>query len=229
MVGGKATAAFTEAFRAVRTNIMFGSAEEGPKTLVITSTGPGEGKTTFSSNLAVSLAQSGQRVLLIDADMRKPKLHDAFGTSQEPGLSNLLVGTVKASEAVRKSRTAGLWLMTAGKIPPNPTELVGSQRFRDLMNSLKEHFDWIIVDSPPVMAVIDAAVIANRATGVVFVVGAEMTSRHAAKAAVTQLANGRAKFIGAVLNRVQLEKHHFYYSQYYRKEYGQYYAQAGNQ
>jgi succinoglycan biosynthesis transport protein ExoP len=226
--GGNVTASFTEAFRAVRTNIIFASAEEGSKTLVVTSTGPGEGKTTFSSNLAVSLAQTGQRVLLIDADMRKPKLQEAFGVPQEPGLSNLLVGTVKASEAVRKTRTPSLWMMAAGKIPPNPAELLGSQRFRELMNSLKEHFDWIIVDSPPVMAVIDAAVVAHRATGVVFVVGAEMTSRHAAKAAVTQLMNGRAKFIGAVLNRVELEKHHYYYSQYYKKEYGQYYAKAGS-
>lgn len=226
LLGGRATAGFAEAFRAVRTNIIFSSADEGSRTLVVTSTGPGEGKTTFSCNLAVSLAQTGQRVLLIDGDMRKPKLHQAFAVTQEPGLSNLLVGTARASESVRKSKTSGLWLLPSGKIPPNPAELLGSQRFRDLLTSLKDHFDWVIVDSPPVMAVIDAAVVAHRASGVVFVIGSEMTTRHAAKAAVKQLENAKGKFVGAVLNRVELEKHHYYYSQYYRREYGRYYAKA---
>src|SRR5207237_4090909 len=228
MVGAHVTTNFNEAFRAVRTNIIFSSAEEGSRILVVTSTGPGEGKTTFASNLAVSLAQTGQRVLLIDGDMRKPKLQEAFGMTQEPGLSNLLVGTAKASESVRRSKTAGLWLLPAGKIPPNPAELLGSQRFRELLASLKDHFDWVIVDSPPVMAVIDAAVVAHRATGVVFIIGAEMTSRHTAKAAIRQLENAHAKFVGAVLNRVELEKHHYYYSQYYRKEYARYYAKTGS-
>ena len=218
---------FNEAFRTVRTNVLFSSAEEGSKTLLITSTGPGEGKTTFSCNLAVSLAQTGQRVLLIDADMRKPKVHDAFGVNQEPGLSNLLVGGVKASESVRKTKVTGLWLLPAGKLPPNPAELLGSQRFKEFLLSLKEHFDTIVIDSPPVMAVADAAVIAHRTTGVVFVVGAEMTSRYAAKAALDQLENARARFVGAVLNRVDIEKHSYYYSQYYKKEYARYYQATG--
>ena len=218
---------FNEAFRTVRTNVLFSSAEEGSKTLLITSTGPGEGKTTFSCNLAVSLAQTGQRVLLIDADMRKPKVHDAFGVNQEPGLSNLLVGGVKASESVRKTKITGLWLLPAGKLPPNPAELLGSQRFKEFLLSLKEHFDTIVIDSPPVMAVADAAVIAHRTTGVVFVVGAEMTSRYAAKAALDQLENARARFVGAVLNRVDIEKHSYYYSQYYKKEYARYYQATG--
>ena len=218
---------FNEAFRTVRTNVLFSSAEEGSKTLLVTSTGPGEGKTTFACNLAVSLAQTGQRVLLIDADMRKPKVHDAFNVNQEPGLSNLLVGGVKASESVRKSKVTGLWLLPAGKTPPNPAELLGSQRFKEFLVSLKEHFDTIVIDSPPVMAVADAAVIAHRATGVVFVVGAEMTSRYAAKAALDQLENARARFVGAVLNRVAIEKHSYYYSQYYKKEYARYYQATG--
>ncbi len=228
LLGGQLTPTFTEALRAVRTNIIFSSAEEGARTLVVTSTGPGEGKTTFAANLAISLAQTGQRVLLIDADMRKPKLQEAFEVAQEPGLSNLLVGTARASAAIRKTRQAGLWLLASGRVPPNPAELLGSQRFKDLAASLRDHFDWIIIDSPPVMAVIDAAVVAHRATGVVFVVGAEMTSRHAAKAAIAQLENAHAKFIGAVLNRVELEKNAYYYSHYYRKEYGRYYAKAGS-
>jgi capsular exopolysaccharide synthesis family protein len=217
---------FAEAFRAVRTNVVFSSADEGPRSVLVTSTGPGEGKTMVAANLSVSLAQAGQRVLLIDADMRKPKMEEAFGVPQEPGLSNLLVGNCKASEAIRKGPVSGLWLLPAGRTPPNPAELLGSQRFKDFLTSLKDHFDWVLVDSPPVLAVVDAAVVAHRTTGVVFVVGSEMTSRHAAKTALDQLENAKAKFVGAVLNRVQIEKNAYYYSHYYRKEYGRYYGQA---
>lgn len=223
---GGVPANFSEAFRAVRTNVLFSTAAEGARSIVVTSTGPGEGKSTVTSNLAVSLAQAGQRVLLIDADMRKPKAHDIFRVPQEPGLSNVLVGTCKASDGVRKTSVHGLWVLTAGRIPPNPAELLGSQRFRDFMSSLRSHFDWIIVDTPPVMAVTDAAVVANRATGVVFVIGAEMTSRHTAKRALDQLEQANARFVGAVLNRVDLQRNAYYYSQYYRREYAQYYAKT---
>jgi capsular exopolysaccharide synthesis family protein len=217
---------FSEAFRALRTNVLFSTADEGARSIVVTSTGPGEGKSMVASNLAVSLAQAGQRVLLIDADMRKPKAHEIFRVKQEPGLSNVMVGSSKASEAVRKTSVSGLWVLTAGRIPPNPAELLGAPRFREFMGSLKAHFDWIIVDTPPVMAVTDANIVAHLATGVVFVVGAEMTSRHAAKRALDQLEQANARFVGAVLNRVDLQRNAYYYSQYYRREYTQYYAKT---
>src|SRR5690606_25963144 len=168
----------------------------------------------------------GQRVLLIDADMRKPKVHEALGVSQEPGLSNLLVGRSKASETVRKTSVGGLWVLPAGRTPPNPAELVGSPRFRDFIASLKEHFDWVLIDSPPVMAVTDATLAAHYATGVLFVVGAEMTSRHAAQRALDQLERANARSVGAVLNRVDLERNPYYYSQYYRREYADYYSRS---
>jgi capsular exopolysaccharide synthesis family protein len=219
---------FAEAFRTVRTNVLFSSAQEGSRVLVVTSTGPGEGKTTVATNLAISFAQAGQRVLLIDADMRRPRVHSVFGCKQEPGLSNLMVGNARASETVHKTPVPGLWVLGAGRIPPNPAELIGSQRFRDFLASLKEHFDLVLVDSPPVMAVTDAAIVAHAANGVVFVVGAEMTCRNAARAAVEHLEQGRAHFVGAVLNRVELERNAYYYSHYYRREYGVYYQQAAN-
>ena len=219
---------FAEAFRTIRTNVLFSSAEEGSRTLVITSTGPGEGKTTVACNLAIGFAQAGQRVLLIDADMRRPKVHGVFKMKQQPGLSNVMVGNAKASESVHKTAVPGLWVMSAGRLPPNPAELLGSQRFRDFVTSLKQHFDLILIDSPPVMAVADAVIAAHAATGVVFVVGAEMTSRHAARAALEHLEQGRAHFVGAILNRVDLERNSYYYSNYYRREYGQYYQQAVN-
>ena len=217
---------FAEAVRAVRTNVLFSSAEEGSRSLVVTSTGPGEGKTLVATNLAISFAQAGQRVLLIDADMRRPRVHDMFKQRQEPGLSNLMVGHASPSAAIRKSGVAGLWVLTAGRLPPNPAELLGSKRFRDFMKSLGEHFDSVVIDSPPIMAVTDAAIAASSATGIVFVVGAEMTSRQAAKAAIEQLQRGRPCFVGAILNRVELERNAYYYASYYRREYGQYYHQA---
>lgn len=217
---------FAEAFRAIRTNVLFSSAADGPKTLVVTSTGPSEGKTLVSANLAVALAQTGQRVLLVDADMRRPRVHDVFQQPQEPGLSNVLVGNAKASETVRTTAVPGLWSIPAGMIPPNPAELLGSKRFAEFTTTLGEHFDWVIFDTPPVMAVTDSAIAAHVVGGVVFVLGSEMTSRQAALRSVEQLASAKAKFVGAVLNRVDLQHHGYYYSQYYRRQYGDYYSTA---
>ena len=140
----------------MRTNLLFSSADEGGRSIVVTSTGPGEGKTLVAANLAVALAQSGQRVLLVDADMRKPRVHTVFNQPQAPGLSNVLVGNAKASESVHKTTVPGLWVMPAGLNPPNPAELLGSKRFKDFMASLAQNFDWVMVDSPPVMAVADS-------------------------------------------------------------------------
>jgi capsular exopolysaccharide synthesis family protein len=115
--------------------------------------------------------------------MRKPRVHSVFKQSQEPGLSNILVGNAKASDAVRTTGVPGLWTMPAGMIPPNPAELLGSKRFRELVASLGTHFDWVVIDTPPVMAVTDSAIAAHVATGVVFVIGSEMTSRQTAQRA----------------------------------------------
>src|SRR5439155_17807154 len=147
-----------------------------------------------------------------------------FGQTQEPGLSNVLVGNAKASEAIRGTAVSGLWTMTAGMLPPNPSELLGSKRFKDFISTLGQHFDWVIIDTPPVMAVTDSVIASHAANGIVFVLGSEMISRHTAQRAIEQLANGKAKFVGAVLNRVDLQHDGYYYSQYYRREYGAYYA-----
>jgi len=214
---------FAEAFRIVRTNVLFSSPDEGARSVLVSSAGPGEGKTCVTCNLAIAIAQTGQRVLVIDTDLRRPRVHEVFNVRQEPGLSNLIVGDAKPSDVIKTS-TAGVTVLPAGKIPPNPAELLGSKRFRELFARLSEHFDWIIVDSPPVMAVTDASVVAHMVSGVMFVVSSEMTNRHAAKSAIDQLSAARARVIGAVLNRVHLERHPYYYAKYYRREYSEYYV-----
>jgi capsular exopolysaccharide synthesis family protein len=215
---------FAEAFRAVRTNVLFTAEDADIRSLVVTSTGPGEGKTLVASNLAAGLALAGQRVLLLDADMRRPRQHEVFGTTQEPGLSNYVAGAVKANDVIRKLDVPGLWLLPAGDIPGNPAELLTSQRFKDLVQAFGRFFDWVIIDSPPVMAVTDASILAHSAGGVLFVVGAEITNVPVALRAVEQLEGAKARFLGAVLNRVNLQRNAFFYSQYYRREYGDYYG-----
>ena len=222
--GDGVSSVFSESFRSIRTNVLFSSTDDGGRLIVVTSSAPSEGKTVVSTNLSAALAQSGHRVLLIDADMRKPRVHEVFGLESTPGLSNVLVGNVTASEAIRESSTSGLWVLPAGTNPPNPAELLGSKRFRDFAALLLRHFDWVILDTPPVMAVTDASIAANISHGVLFVVGAEMTSRRTAQRAIEQLSHGQARFLGTVLNRVNLQQNPYYYSKYYRSEYGGYYG-----
>jgi capsular exopolysaccharide synthesis family protein len=224
LLSGDVPANFSEAFKTVRTGVLFSSADSGLRTLVVTSAGPGEGKSLVSANLAIALAQAGQRVLLVDADMRRPRVHEIFEVPQEPGFSNLLTSNAKASEVIRKSSQNGLWLLAAGHIPPNPAELLGSGRYKDFLASLENHFDWAVIDTPPVLVVADSLIAANEATGVVFVVGADQTSRHAARTAVEQLDAANAHLVGSVLNKANVLGNPYYYSSYYRKEYARYYV-----
>jgi capsular exopolysaccharide synthesis family protein len=214
---------FAEAFRSLRTNVLF-SINEGVNALVVTSTAPGEGKTLVASNLAVGLALAGQRVLIVDGDMRRPRVHSVFGRPQEPGLSDLMVGQAKTVDVVAKSDIPNLWILAAGRLPPNPAELLSSKRFQQFLQAVRERFDWVIVDSPPVMAVTDASILAHSASGVLFVTTADVTNRSAAIRAMDQLAAARASVIGAVLNRADVERNAYFYSPYYRGEYTSYYS-----
>lgn len=214
---------FSEAFRSLRTNVLF-SINEGVNALVVTSTAPGEGKTLIASNLAVGLALAGQRVLIVDGDMRRPRVHSVFGRPQEPGLSDLMVGQAKTVDVVGKSAIPNLWILPAGRLPPNPAELLSSKRFRQFLEAVRERFDWVIVDSPPVMAVTDASILAHSASGVLFVTSADVTNRSAAIRAMEQLAAAKATVIGAVLNRADIERNAYFYSPYYRGEYTDYYS-----
>lgn len=218
-------ARFHEAVRRVRANLMLSTATEGCRLLIVTSTAPREGKTMVSSNLALALSQSSARVLLLDADLRRPRIEQQLGLDAGPGLSDVLTGQATIDAALRLVPRTTLTVLTAGPCPPNPPELISSARYRELMATLHSKYDWIIVDSPPVMAVADAALLARDATGVVFVVGAEMSSIETVREAVDELDTAKATILGAVLNRVDVERNGFYYSKYYNPDYEHYYRQ----
>ena len=212
-------AGFAEALRSLRTAVVFSPAADRGRTVLVTSTAPEEGKTLVSTNLACALAQAEQRTLVIDGDMRRARVHEVFGLAQEPGLSDVVSGSAHVQTAIRKTDNAYLSVLPAGVLPPNPSELLSSPKYRTLLEYLSQEFDWIVIDAPPVMAVTDAAVMSHDVGGVVFVVGAEMTPRRNAQTALEQLTLARAHVIGAVLNRVKLDRHAYYYAPYHRKDY----------
>jgi capsular exopolysaccharide synthesis family protein len=217
---------FGEAFRSLRTSLVFTSASEGPRVVAVTSSQPLEGKTTTACNLGMVLALGGARVLLVDADMRRPGLHTVIGAKNEVGLSHLLVGQARVRDAVQKTTEPNLFVITAGLIPPNPSELLSSERMTALLANLRSGpFDWVIIDTPPVLAVTDAVIVARAVSGVVFVIGSEMTRRAHAERAVEVLLSGRPKTMGAVLNRVNFQRNKYYYSRYYGYHYQNYYGQ----
>jgi succinoglycan biosynthesis transport protein ExoP len=213
-----------EAYRVVRTNLLFSSVAEGGRALIVTSTNPGEGKTTTTANLAVSLAQNGARVLVVDADLRRPALHQHFALSKTPGLSDVIVGKRQISEAIQTSRDRALHVLPCGYVPPNPAELLGATVMRDIVRALKTRFDWVLIDTPPVLAMADTPVLCPFVDGVILVVASEASGRPSVQRAIDQLAAVGGTVIGAVLNKVDLKRNSYYYSQYYGEYYRSYYS-----
>ncbi len=217
---------FGEAFRSLRTSLVFTSSSEQARIIGVTSSQPLEGKTTTACNISLALALAGSRVLLIDADMRRPALHRTVGLPNVRGLSHLLVGQSRVRDVVQRTREPNLFVITAGPTPPNPSELLGSDRMNQLLANLATGpFEWVVIDTPPVLAVTDAAVLAPRLGGMVFVIGSEMTRRVHAERALETLRAGRLRGIGAVLNRVDLDRNKYYYARYYGYQYKSYYGQ----
>ncbi|HVL67911.1 MAG TPA: polysaccharide biosynthesis tyrosine autokinase [Vicinamibacterales bacterium] len=218
---------FGEAFRSLRTSLVFTSGGEATRVIAVTSSQPLEGKTTTAANLAFALALGGSRVLLIDADMRRPGLHKTIGMQNAIGLSHILTGQTRVREAIQRTAEPNLFVITAGRTPPNPSELLASDRMAQLMTALAQGpFEWIIIDTPPVLAVTDAVVVAQKVAGVVFVVGSEMTRRVHAERALDTLQAGKVRSIGVVLNRVDFNRNKYYYSRYYGYQYKSYYGQS---
>ncbi|HZI80125.1 MAG TPA: polysaccharide biosynthesis tyrosine autokinase [Vicinamibacterales bacterium] len=214
---------FGEAFRSLRTALAFSNGPASGRVIVVTSSQPLEGKTTTASNLAIALALGGEKVLLVDADLRRPNLHKTLGIENTVGLSHLLTDQASPRDVIRETSTSNLWVITAGQVPPNPSELLASDRMSALLNPVHGWFDWVIVDTPPVLAVTDAVILAPLAAGVAFVIRSEMTPRRHVRRALETLMTGQPKLHGVVLNGVDLERNKYYYSRYYGYEHTDYY------
>jgi polysaccharide biosynthesis transport protein len=207
---------FSESIRSLRTSLALSSNAQGNNVVLVTSAQPLEGKTTTACNLATALAYGGQKVLLIDADMRRPGVHRGLGIENPCGLSDLLGGRATLADAVQRLAEPDLWVMPAGSTPPNPSELLGSTRMESLMAQVHAGpFDWVIIDTPPVLAVTDASILTRWVSGVAFVVGSEMTRRRLAERAIETLSAGRPRILGAVLNRVNVSRNRYYYARHY--------------
>jgi succinoglycan biosynthesis transport protein ExoP len=191
-----------EAYRMLRTNLLFSEPIHALKTLVITSAVPQEGKTTTAANLAMAYAQQGLAVLLVDCDLRCARIHELFQVSREPGLTELLLGHNEAIEAIRSTRVEQLFVLPAGALPQYPSELIGSARLRKTLDALAGGFDIIIIDSPPVLVVPEAAILSKQVDGVLLIVRAEHTEREVARRAAHQLTALGARVVGTVLNGV---------------------------
>lgn len=196
----------SEAYRTLRTNLDFASLDEALKTLVVTSAGVGEGKSTTLANLATVSAQAGRKVILVDADLRRPTMHQIFGLTNEVGLTTVMMdNSALTSPPVRETGVEGLSVLTSGPLPPNPAELMGSRRMEEVVGTLAELADQVFFDTPPVVAVTDAAVLATKVDGVLLVIGAGKTRRELARSAVQRLEQINARLVGTVLTGVRMD------------------------
>ncbi len=205
-----------EAFRSLRTAVLFSVPATPPKVIQMTSAGAGEGKTVSALNLATALAEAGSRVLLIDVDMRRPACHQALGVDKARGLSSFLAGQLNLDDVIQALEAPRIFFIPAGPTPPNPAELVGSQRMRDALEVLRTRYDFVILDSPPVLAVTDSVLLSREADGVVMVVKGHDTPRELLRRARGQLVQANARLLGAVVNNVDLGWGDlFFYNRYY--------------
>ncbi len=201
----------SEAFRTLRTNVQFTSVDSQTKKIMITSAGPREGKSTTVANLAVSMAQAGKSVLVIDADMRNPTQHKLFELDNRQGLSVALVQDQDYQQYIRETAVPGVMVLTGGPIPPNPAELVGSKRMKRLIQEFSEQFDMVLIDTPPIIAVTDSAIIAQEVDGVILVLASGEVNKDYAQKAKELLDKVGAKILGAVLNKADMKTSEYYY------------------
>lgn len=200
-----------EAYRTLRTNIQFSSLDRPVQTLLITSTAPDEGRSITSANLAITIAQAEQRVILVDCDLRRPELHTLFGVANERGLTSMILDQSDGPLPLHSTAVPGLSLITSGPLPPRPADLLGSRRMENLIARLRQEADMLIFDTPPVIVVTDAAVLAPRMDGVLLVLKAGHTRRDRAREARRLLEKVKANIVGVVLNNAKLESGYSYY------------------
>jgi len=223
LLGMRPVGSFAEGYRVLRTALDYSWSQKGARVVVVTSTSPGEGKTLTSINLALTLASADGKVLLIDGDLRKPQIHTVLNLQKRPGLSDLLVGQAKVADAVQPVPQTHLSLLSAGTHVPSPADLMTTQVLDGLIQGLRNVYNWIVIDTPPVAAVADALILARATDGVVVVVGAEMVPRGAVRHTLERVNEAGARILGVVLNRAQTRRRS-YYGRYYGHYYGHYYG-----
>ncbi|WP_218047339.1 polysaccharide biosynthesis tyrosine autokinase [Staphylococcus pasteuri] len=204
----------SEKFRGIRSNILFASADDPIKSVVVTSDGPGSGKSTTSANLAISFAQAGYKTILIDGDMRKPTQHYLFKLPNNEGLSSLLLKWSDYESAIQSTHIEGLDVLTSGPIPPNPSELITSRSFKNMFDHISEKYNFVIIDTPPVNVVTDAQLFSNYTQHAVYVVNVESNNKEEVKKGKQLLEKSGSKIIGFVLNKAPQEKNSKYYAYY---------------
>jgi polysaccharide biosynthesis transport protein len=214
LIGHDALSPLTESYRALRTGVQYSSVDRPVHTLIVTSAHPGEGKSVTSANLAIAVTLQGKRVILIDADLRRPSVHRMFQAEAEPGLTSVLAGEVPLDEALRSTVIDGFSILTAGPLPPNPPELLNSQAMLDLLEQLRQRADLVIIDTPPVIPVTDTQALASHVDGVVLVVEAGKARKVSVRAARELLEQTRARILGVVLNKID-RRSKGYYHRYY--------------
>ncbi len=213
-----------EAYRVLRNNLHYANPDMPLRRVLVTSAGPGEGKSTTAANLAVAMAQGDRSVLLVEGDLRRPSVHTLFRQPASPGLSSYLVGDALLAAVLLKSAVANLSVVVSGPIPPNPAELLASRRMHDFLGTVSERFDLILIDSPPVLATSDACAVAHHVDGVLLVVDSGRTSDVALRRAKERIEGVRGRIIGAVLNRFDAAAHG--YSRRHYDTYDAYYARG---
>ena len=203
-----------ESYRTLRTNIQYSSFDNEYKVIMVTSSEPGEGKSITAGNLALCLAQGDKKVILIDCDLRKPSLHKKFKISNLVGLSDIIIGKEELKSSIHRHNN-NLLILTSGKIPPNPSEMLSSKTMVNLLEDLKTKFDYIVLDTPPVQAVTDSQILGAKADGTILVVRAEKTKKDSVQNAINLLKKVNANIIGTVLNGVDnsKNKYHYYYGE----------------
>lgn len=199
-----------EAYRSLRTNIQYSSFDKEYKTIVVTSSNPGEGKSITAGNLALTLAEGEAKVLLVDCDMRKPSVHKNFRVTNTHGLSDVLLQKKKVMDVAHNYK-GNLYIVTAGKIPPNPAEMLASKSMTLFLEEMKNHFDYIVLDTPPVHAVADPQILSTKADGTLFVVRAGVTKKDDVQSSISTLKKVNADIIGTVLHAVENSKNKYYY------------------
>ncbi|MBO1265249.1 CpsD/CapB family tyrosine-protein kinase [Proteiniclasticum sp. SCR006] len=210
-----------EAYRTLRTNIQFSSFDEEMKIITVTSSRPSEGKSTVACNMAVTFAENGNRVLLIDADLRRPTVHKKFKLPNSLGIVNLILEPQRMNEIIHEDVIEGLDIVTSGAIPPNPSELLGSKRNRALLSKLREEYDTIILDTPPLLAVTDAQVLTTISDGTVIVAQHGVTKKDEILQAKSLLEKVKGNILGVVLSQIPMDDNsHYYYYSYEEKKTG---------